>query len=353
MGELGTIGEAAKGIGEGIEHAANGTERLLARIQDMASGPLATRRTKKLALAAKEAARGAVDVAKTAGAELSDHDRRAIAFDAMRSIQGFTNIEETVRMARLPGDADLGAIDDEWLSAFVNGAKEAFSDWKREVFAHTVESKVFDPSGVSIRALHAISRMEREDIRRFEAVCGLRPEIDGERGDPMIVSLDPDALKLVGLDPDGIMALCDIGVLRRSSERKRRAAIPMDPRFPGSDSPAYQRCVRPEKSSRYHAMLVFPSGTIEIPCLGIHIRRSIKSEFHEYVDYGDFSLTDAGKSLAEIVRPCDDLDVAGYISRGYEILGRRESEMLSDGAFCEREFDRAVMKSINRQMRRR
>ena len=185
MGELGTIGEAAKGIGEGIEHAANGAERLLARIQDMASGPLATRRTKKLALAAKEAARGAVDVAKTAGAELSDHDRRAIAFDAMRSIQGFTNIEETVRMARLPGDADLGAIDDEWLSAFVNGAKEAFSDWKREVFAHTVESKVFDPSGVSIRALHAISRMEREDIRRFEAVCGLRPEIDGERGDPI------------------------------------------------------------------------------------------------------------------------------------------------------------------------
>ena len=36
MGELGTIGEAAKGIGEGIEHAANGAERLLARIQDMA-----------------------------------------------------------------------------------------------------------------------------------------------------------------------------------------------------------------------------------------------------------------------------------------------------------------------------
>lgn len=353
MGELGTMGGAAKGIGEGIEHAANGADKLLARIQEMVSGPLAPRRARKQADAAEVAARGAVAVAEAVGVELSDREKRAIAFDAMKSIQGFTNIEATISMACLPDDADFGAIDDEWMSAFVNGAREAFSDWKREVFAHAVESKVADPMGMPIRALHAISRMERDDIRRFEAVCGLRPEVDGALGEPMIVSLDPDALSLVGLDPDGIMTLCDIGVLRRNAERVRRRAISEEARFYGADSPAYQRCTRPDSSTRLHARLEFPVGTLEIPCLRINVRKAIKSERHEYVDYGDFQLTDAGKSLAEIVKPCTSADVGRYIELGYELLGKRESEILSDGALCEREFDRAVAKSIDRQMRKR
>ena len=353
MDELGTIGGAAKGIGEGIEHAANGAEKLLARIQEMVSGPLATRRARKQADAAEVAARGAVAVAEAVGVELSDREKRAIAFDAMHSIKGFTNIEATISMARLPDDADFGVIDDEWMSAFVNGAKEAFSDWKREVFAHAVESKVLDPSSMSIRALHAISRMERDDIRRFEAVCGLRPEVNGVLGEPMIVSLDPEALRLVGLNPDGIMTLCDIGVLRRSSERMRRVAISEDARFYGADSPAYQRCVRPESSPRLHARLDFPVGTLVIPCLRVNVRTAIKRENLEYVDYGDFQLTDAGRSLAEIVTPCTGIDVGRYIELGYQLLGKRESEMLSDGSLCEREFDRAVNKSIGRLMKRR
>ena len=352
MGELGTIGGAAKGIGEGIEHAANGADKLLARIQEMTSGPLATRRARKQADAAEVAARGAVAVTEAVGVELSDREKRAIAFDVMRSIQGLTNIEATISIACLPDDADFGAIDDEWMSAFVSGAKEAFSVWKREVFAHAMESKVADPRGMSIRALNAISQMECDDIRRFEAVCGLRPKVNGILVEPMIVSLDPDALRLVGLDPDGIMTLCDIGVLRRSSERMRKVAISEEARFYGADSPAYQRCTRLEGSPLLHARLEFPSGTLEVPCLRVDVRKAVKSEHREYVDYGDFQLTDAGRSLAEIVRPCTQIDVSGYIELGYELLGRRESEMLSDGALCEREFDRAVDRSIGRLMKR-
>ena len=169
----------------------------------------------------------------------------------------------------------------------------------------------------------------------------------------MIVSLDLDALRLVDLDPDGIMTLCDIGVLRRSSERMRKVAISEEARFYGADSPTYQRCTRPEGSPLLYARFEFPSGTLEVPCLRVDVRKAVKSEHREYVDYGDFQLTDAGRSLAEIVSPCTSIDVGKYIELGYELIGKRESEMLSEGAFCERDFDRAVDKSISRLMKRR
>lgn len=351
MGDLGTIGGAAKGIGEGIECAANGVDKLLARIQDMASGPLATRRAKKLADAANEAARGAVAVAEAVGVELSDREKRAIAFDAMHSIQGFANIEATISMACLPDDADFGAIDDEWMSAFVNGAKEAFSDWKREVFAHAVESKAADPSTMSIRALHAISKMEREDIRCFEIVCGLMPESDGAPLNPMIVTLDPSALQIVGLSPDSVMALCDIGILRQHVARIRKIAADESTCSPNLDTSVYQMCHRIDGRVGLYTVLRFSGSDIEVPVMSVHVRTSIKKEMLHYVDYGSFQLTDAGRSLAEIVRPKTELRIADYIELGYKIEGKRESESLSDGVFCEREFDRAVSKSLNRILR--
>lgn len=352
MGELGTIGGASKGIGEGIEHAANGAEKLLARIQDMTSAPLATRRAKRLAGAAEEAARGAVAVAEAAGVELSGRDRRAIAFSAMRDIQGFTNIESTIDMARLPKDADFGTIDDEWMSAFVNGAREAFSQWKRETFARAVESKVADPSAMSIRALHAISRMEREDIRRFEVVCGLRPEVDGALLDPMIVTLDPSALKVIGLSPEGIMSLCDVGVLRQVSSRTRRVAVDDRMCSPNIDTTVYQRSHWIDGRAGRFATLRFNGVDVEIPVMTVYMKTAIKRETFRYVDYGSFQLTDAGRSLSEIVQPKAGLRIADYIELSYTIEGKRESERLSDGAFSEREFDRAVNNSLNRIIRK-
>lgn len=352
MGELGTVGGAAKGIGEGIEHAANGAEKLLARIQEMVSGPLATRRARKQADAAEVAARGAVAVAEAVDVELTDREKRAIAFDAMRSIQGFANIEATISMARLPDDAEFGAIDDEWMSAFVNGAKEAFSDWKREVFAQAVKSKVADPRGMPIRALHAISRMERDDIRRFEVVCGLRPTVEGELLDPMIVTLDPSALKVVGLSPEGIMSLCDVGVLRQVSSRTRRVAVDDRMCSPNIDTTVYQRSHWIDGRAGRFATLRFNGVDVEIPIMTVYMKTAIRRETFRYVDYGSFQLTDAGRSLSEIIQPKAGLRIADYIALSYTIEGKRESERLSDGAFSEREFDRAVNNSLNRIIRK-
>lgn len=347
MSELGTIGSAAKGIGEGIEHALTGVDKLMARIQDMAHGPLSVRRAKKQSDSAKVAAEGAIAVAETAGVELGEKEKRAIVFHAMREIRGFENIEETIALADIPPDVDFGKIDDEWMSAFIDGAKDAFSEWKRSILAKAVERKSIDPRSMPIRALHAISKMESGDIDCFERVCGLRPEVDGKIGDPMIVTLDPSALRLVGLDSDGIMSLCDAGLMRRSASRFRKIAADERTCRPNLDRHVYEMCHWVEGSRNLHTWLRFPKERIEVPALRVYEKTAIKSETYRYIDYGDFRLTEAGRALAEIVSPVHLDDIKDYIELGYEIEGGRESERLSDGVFCEREFRRAVKKALS------
>ena len=350
-GDVGGLGSAAKGIGDGIDSGSRGIDRLVARLEDVSGHVLAPAKELLSGPLARRRAESAVSVFEASGATLAEADRRAIAYSAMRGLKGFENVQETLALVDIGDDAPMDEVEDEWLSLFLDCAESAFSEWKRKFLAGAVAAKVKSPHDLPLGSLHAISRMERRDLEAFEAVCSLRLDEPHLEGTPVILCLDDEVLSLVGLDSESVMRLCDIGVLRRASSRIRKSVVTEEWGSRQGIDDRRQHLIVQKEDYFMEATVRFSTRTVVIPPMRIHVSTYMGWETDVFMDFGEFEFTEAGKGLAAIADVETATRVEKYMAKGYEVVSAREELELSDGPFAKRDFERAVRKAVGGGLR--
>lgn len=350
------IGGIASGVGEGIEHTLDGVGTLAERINKLTDGCFLSRKASKQVEAARVKAEGAISILEDLGLRPTEADRRASAFFAMQEIKGFENIEETLALADIPKESRASEIEDEWLSEFLNAASRAFSNWKRRTLANAVNEKALDPDCMSMDALFAIAKMEARHMDAFERICALRPTVNGEKFEPMILAMNDDLLDIVGLSIKDIRSMESIGILREIPTRLRKKAV-----FDGNileyfGNDLYQLC---EPSTDFPcATATFKFGTLEVEAPVIYIRYSgfdsivNKNKSERFVDYGFIGFTETGRELSSLVSPSIPPKIDAYVKKGMDIVQKEEDAKRPHIAFAEREYGEAIMKLMDEQMRR-
>lgn len=351
-----SLGSAVEGIGKGVEHALNGVGALAERINGLTDGCFLPRKANKQIEAAKVRAEGAISILESVGITPTEDDRRASAFFAMREIKGFENIKETIALADIPGTSNVSDIEDEWLSEFLDAASKAFSNWKRKILADVVSEKSLDPKCMSTDALLSIARMEEHHLNSFERVCALRPTINGEKAEPLILAMDDDLLEIVELSVKDLKSLQSIGLLRETPARNRKMAV-FDERFIEHFGVGKCQLCAPTEGYPFGAcILVFGDAEVESPLISVEyggfdsfVDKSWRKSF---VDYGIVELTEPGRELASLVRPPAPNRIAEYVADGMKTVQKEEADKHPRIAFAERKYGEAIMRLIDGQLKR-
>lgn len=349
--DLGAIGSAFKGVGEGINSASEGIDRLVARLQSVA-GPVFDPVSAWLeSAAAKRRAIGASAAFEASGVDLAECDRRAIAYSAIREMKGFENASETLSMVRLAPDADVNGVEDEWLSTFLDCAEGAFSEWKRRLLAGAMSSKAENPRSLPLGSLHAISRMEARDMDALEKVCATRTVEPGYEGEPVILLLDDELLGTIGLDTESLLRLVDIGVLRRDGQRRRKRAVnklfipPED--YDETKMALIVDASDSEAPFSRNVKMRFRTSEIAIEALGA-IRSMWPPANHDpCLDLGMCGFTTAGRGLADLIDISTSDSIQKYMELGYKMVSRAERDEIDNGPFEKSKFEQAVKKALN------
>lgn len=333
-----------KAIGESIGSAANGGAAFIEQINKAMGSTFLVHKAKREVKAAKTKYEGIAELWESTGLDLPEEAKRALAFEAAKSIKGFENIDAIVAQMSIPEDNRASEIDDEWMSRFLDSAKEAFSGWKREILAKIGTAKAIDPDSISLDLLVCLSRMDEKDMQAFEKVCSLILNEDDAEGEPYIPAIDNIPLQQVGLNSKSIKCLRDKGLL---CERTERLMVRLSKTNHMSESLA-----RVAMSSEFTAPMRFKGREIQAESLRVR-----SGEIHErkttyYLDLGVMEFTAAGSELSTLVNVRTNTSIEEYVNLGHAVVQKDFDDVNSHALFEKRKYQRFLAKQMKEVDRR-
>ena len=128
-GQVKAIGEGVESAGKGVERATTGISKLVTSISEAVRSGDGTRG--KRAIFRKSVG----DTRRLFGDDvLSDEEEHALAWEYLRTVNGFENLNTVGRMAEdacRAGNVDTSGVDrlqPDWWDAFEDGASHAYDD---------------------------------------------------------------------------------------------------------------------------------------------------------------------------------------------------------------------------------
>ena len=334
LGDAAEIMRAAGAMGEGGGKFLEGVDKVM-------GGRFVAHRAKQEQKAARSNRDFAIEMLQDAGVDISAERKLGITLLAMKEITGFENLEEVISRVAIPEGAEPEAIEDEWMARWVEGSKEAFSEWKRAIMADAARAKSVDPSSVSAAALDCISRMEGRDIDALRLVAGLCPAGDDDGWGPVLFPED-DLLLMVGLDLRAVRRLRDLGILHELPTEKRRGATVAD--WALHHDVGDSRICDGRNGGSASFVMDFLGVRVEATPVFYHQRLTVGVETDLFVTYGRSDLTEIGKDLASLVVPIppDAGAMRSYLEEAFSRATDREIQRLESSQFSKREFERTV-----------
>ncbi len=339
LDDVAEVMNAAGAMGEGAG-------KLLEGIDKVMGGRFVAHRAKQEQKAAKSKRDFAIEMLQDAGVDISSEQKLGITLLAMKEMTGFENLEEVISRVAIPDGAEPQAIEDEWMARWVEGSKEAFSEWRRVIMADAARAKSIDATSISMAALDCIARMERCDIETLRRIAGLCPTGDDDGWGPMILSDDDSILGLAGLRQQDIGRLCGIGVIERLAERKQREIAPRSwiRRREFSNDRPYDGDGKPIVIT-----IDFPGTSIDVKPAYYATSLVFGVKTRMFIDYGAYNLTEAGRQLCSLLSPIAPNDAKGYIDAAYARVAAEEREALEESQPSEHQLGRA-MSEIQRKL---
>lgn len=193
-----TPGGQVKAIGEGVEHATTGISKLVTSISEAVRSGDGTRG--KRAIFRKSVR----DARRLFGDDvLSDEEEHALAWEYVRTVNGFENLNAVGRMAEdacRAGSVDVSGVDrlqPDWWDTFEEGASHAYDMDVQNMWAQLLSGEIDSPGSFSKRALRALMDMSADDARLFRYLCSWSVEwrTDGHDWRPIpLLSTEMDAI---------------------------------------------------------------------------------------------------------------------------------------------------------------
>lgn len=334
-------------MGDGI---LTGAAKVIESIDNLSDGWFLVHKSKREAKADATYPQLYIEQMRESGIELSDSEAKAFMLMNAKTIRSAENLSAILDDVTIAEDAPTDEIQDEWYSAWVDGAKDAFSDWNRAIYKKALECKASDPTSLSRAALGVIAKLDESDIDTIEKLMGITPDGDRVLRVPMIVSDDDEVLGIIGLSMAKIGHMCDVGVLRQAAERQESRVVisPDYLKYAG-----YENSIVSVGQEGFDLMveLEFPEvGKVKVPSVRISSGFISKNSSGCFVIYGNYVLTEAGKEICGLLEPCSMVKVSEYLIEGCDRLARIENRNAAN-MMSNRDFDRKVAESVRRATR--
>lgn len=167
-----TPGGQVKAIGEGVEHATTGISKLVTSISEAVRSGDGTRGKRAIF-------RNSIrDARRLFGDDvLSDEEEHALAWEYVRTVNGFENLNAVGRMAEdacRAGNVDTSGIDriqPDWWDAFMEGVFHAYNENVQNMWAQLLAGEIDSPGSFSKRALRTLTDMSTNEARLFRYLC--------------------------------------------------------------------------------------------------------------------------------------------------------------------------------------
>lgn len=221
-GDSYTLGGEIERAGKGLEAAGKGAAAFGDVLNRASGGWWKVHKAKQQARAAKELMTIGIEAMEDLEIELSETDRRGIAFTVLQNIKDFENLESVVARMSIPDDAPASEIEEEWMSDWLDYSKKAFSEWNQEMWANIGTTQAVDPNSVSRIALSIISKMGKNDMQSFKDLCAISYyDAQDNIVDPLIFDLDDEHLEMVLLSEKTLRRFEEIGLIRILENEER------------------------------------------------------------------------------------------------------------------------------------
>ena len=145
-------------------------DTLVKKISNAVGGIFAPYQVRRLAKAEAEAA---VIQAQT-DIQITDLHRRAVRRWIEEEAQRQENIETitTTALPLLNGDANAGAVDDDWIVNFFDKSRIVSDGQMRELWSRILAGEANDPGTYSKRTVNFISGLDKSEAELFTTLCG-------------------------------------------------------------------------------------------------------------------------------------------------------------------------------------
>lgn len=328
--------------------AGEGIAAIIKSLDDLADGWWLPHKAKRAAKADISYSELYIEHMREQGIELSENQAKAFMLMNSRGIKNAENLGAILDKMQIPENAPADRIEDEWYSAWIDGAKDAFSEWNRDLYRSAMEHKAFDPTSVSRAALGIIAKMDKGDLLAIQKLMGLCALDECHYHNPMILSEEDEILRLAGLTRSIVGHLQDIGVLRQTPDsitkqgvwNKTSTKIDVD-----------QVYFIQERLERLVDFSFFGHEKVRIPVPCRTTNNGIRKTIKVFVDYGHFVFTESGLEICNMLEPTKCESIEDYLRAANKAILENEQKLASRNSISSREFDRAVSESIKRARR--
>lgn len=224
-GQVKAIGEGVESAGKGVERATTGISKLVTSISEAVRSGDGTRG--KRAIFRKSVG----DARRLFGDDvLSDEEEHALAWEYVRTVNGFENLNAVGRMAEdacRAGSVDVSGVDrlqPDWWDVFEDGASHAYDDEVRAIWAQLLAGEINRPGTFSKRTLTTLNNMSPLEAQRFRELCSWCFDVccEGEPpyAVPLLAQVDGKGRTYGGFPLPRGTVLEDAGLVTQSTGRK-------------------------------------------------------------------------------------------------------------------------------------
>lgn len=328
--------------------AGEGIAAIIKSLDDLADGWWLTHKARKAAKADISYSQLYIEHMREQGIELSENEAKAFVLMNSRGIKNAENLGAILDKVQIPDNTPADQIEDEWYSAWIDGAKDAFSEWNRDLYRSVMEHKALDPTSISRAALGIIAKMDKGDLPAIQKLMGLCALDECHYHNPMILSEEDEILRLAGLTRSTVGHLQDIGILRQTPDSITKQGIWYKT---GIKIDVDQVYFVQEGLERLVDFSFFGHEKVRIPVPCRTTNNGIRKTAKVYVDYGHYIFTESGLEICNMLEPTKCTSIEDYLRIANKAISDNERKLASRNSISSREFDRAVAESIKRTRR--
>lgn len=253
----------------------------------------------------------AIDVFESRGIHLSGRKLAILIENVSNSSLGINNFERVFSDVPPMGSFDTENVDDSWFSAFVDGAKRAFSNWESRAYGKVFHEETLSPGSVSMVTLTNMAKMGCRDIENFVQVCSLSYVDENDRYvRPLIFFLDDNKLSRFDLSSRDLRILEEIGLISIRNMQKHIAK---------EDTEIALQRISPGVNVE-NRMVIFKTKSGQIILQRQYDWFETKKRLS--VNYGIVDFTESGKELANAFGMATHQELRPYIVECYRRIER-------------------------------
>lgn len=188
-------------------------DTLVKKISNAVGGIFAPYQVKRLAKAEAEAA---VIQAQT-DIQITDLHRRAVRRWIEEEKQRQENIETitTTALPLLNGDANAGAVDDDWIVNFFDKSRIVSDGQMRKLWSRILAGEANEPGTYSKRTVNFLSGLDKSEAELFTTLCGFAWEVGTLV--PLVFDSEGEIYNKHGINFNSLQHLDAVGLIQFGS----------------------------------------------------------------------------------------------------------------------------------------